>query len=105
MSKVLYRYEIEYRSEDGDTSIHLRELPVIRETEKCYFISRNYYEILGKGYGEKRVRKDAHNTYAFDTKLKAKEHFIRRTHKRIRWFEFWTEECEKALKLIEDEKV
>lgn len=94
----LYRYEIEYQSEDGPTRVYLREIPVIRETEKTYFIKRDYYSVAVRA-----VKKDAYNTYAYDTKEKAKEHFIRRTNKRIAWFDFWTEECRKALKLIEEE--
>lgn len=105
MSKLLYRYEIEYKSEDGDTSVYLRELPVIRETEKTYFINRTYYQLLRQGYGEKRVLKDAHNTYAYNTKEKAKQHFIRRTQRRIDWFDFWKEECEKGLELIQTMEV
>lgn len=96
---VLYRYEIEYKSEDGDTAIHLREFPVIRETEHTYFIKRFYW-----GDAERPVKKNAYNTYAYNTKEKAKQHFIRRTHKRISWYEYWTEECEKALALIEKEQ-
>lgn len=97
MGKVLYRYDINYTSEDGPTSIELREYPVVRETEKCYFIRR-----VAWSHHERRVLRDAHNTYAFSTKEAAKNHFIRRTHTRIRWFEFWTRECETALKLIEE---
>jgi len=97
-TEILYRYEIEYQSEDGPTSIQLREIPVIRETDKCYFVKRFYW-----GDAERRISKDAYNTYAFNTKDKAKQHFIRRTNKRIAWFEFWTKECEKALELIEQE--
>lgn len=41
MSKVLYRYEIRYTNyDDGETDIMLLELPVIRETERTYFIQR-----------------------------------------------------------------
>lgn len=90
---VLYRYEIEYKSEDGDTSVHLREFKVIEETEKTYVI-RTYWR-------NKRVKKDAYNSYAYAQKDKALAHFIRRTNKRIAWFEFWQEECEKAVKLAE----
>lgn len=97
MTKVLYRYEIEYQSEDGPTNIRLREIPVLRETEKCYFIARYYW-----GSQEKRVLKNAYNTYAYASKEAAKQHFIRRTHKRISWFEFWIEECKKGLELIEE---
>lgn len=96
---ILYRYEIEYKSEDGPTSIQLREIPVIRETAKMYYVKRFYW-----GDAERGIKKDAYNTYAFNTKEKAKQHFIRRTHKRISWFEFWIEECQKALELIEEEQ-
>lgn len=96
--KKLYRYEIEYTSEDGDTRIRLREYPVIRETDFCYFINPFYYP-----HKEKRVLKTAMNTYAFDSKEKAKDHFIRRTNTRIKWFRFWIEECEKGLELIKEE--
>lgn len=98
MNKILYRYEISYSSEDGPTSIMLREFPVIRETEKTYFIHTFY------GYREKRVPKTAHNAYAFESKDDAKQHFIRRTNKRIGWFEYWIKECNKGLKLIEEKK-
>ena len=95
---ILYRYEIEYQSEDGPTSIQLRELPVIRETDKMYYVKRFYW-----GDAERGIKKAAYNTYAYATKERAKQHFIRRTHKRISWFEFWIEECQKALELIEEE--
>lgn len=97
---VLYRYEIEYKSEDGPTTIHLRELPVIRETDKCYFIRRYYL-----GDAERRILKDAYNTYAYATEGQAKQHFIRRTNTRIAWYEYWIKECQKALKLIQGEEV
>lgn len=94
MTNVLYRYEIAYKSEDGDTSVYLRELKVLDETERTYLIENRYWQ-------KKRVRKGAHNTYAYPTKEAALKHFVRRTSKRIGWFEFWQEECEKALKLAE----
>ena len=98
MQKILYRYEIEYSNPyDPSTSIRLRELPVIRETEKCYFIKRFYW---GK---ERRVLKDAHDTYAYDNKEDAKNHFKRRTRKRVSWYDYWIKECNKGLKLIEKE--
>lgn len=96
----LYRYEIEYKSEDGDTQVLLRELDVVRETKHTYFISYPYpYSVVFKGK-LKRVSKNAYNTFAYDTKEKAKEHFNRRTFRRIQWFEYWKEECEKALEII-----
>ena len=96
--KILYRYEIEYKNEDGDTAIHLREFPVIRETEYTYFIDPIIIGIPREA--KKRVSKTANKTYAYSTKEEAKKHFISRTETRIAWFEFWTEECKKALELI-----
>lgn len=95
---MLYRYEIEYKNDDGDTQIRFNKYPVIRETEHCYFINPAYYP-----HKEKRVLKSAYNTYAYDTEEKAKDHFIRRTNTRIKWFKFWIEECEKGLELIKEE--
>ena len=97
MTKILYRYEIDYKSEDGDTNIRLLELPVIRETEKMYYIKKNHW-----GDELRRVSKFAYSTYAFNTKEKAKSHFINRTHTHIRWYEYWTEECKKAIELIQE---
>lgn len=101
---TLYRYEIEYKNEDDDTQVILRELPILRETEHTFFIGHQYQtsEVFGRKL--KRVSKTAMNTYAYDTKEKAKEHFIRRTQKRIDWFEFWMEECKKGLELIKEIK-
>lgn len=93
--KNLYRYEIEYTSEDSETDINLRELPVIRETLYCYFVNPYYYP-----HKERRILKTALNTYAYDTKEKAKDHFIRRTQNRIKWYEFWIDECKKGLEII-----
>ena len=95
---VLYRYEIEYKSEDGDTNVFLREIKVIDETEKTYVIQNRYWQ-------KKRVKKDAYNSYAYAQKDKALAHFIRRTTKRIAWFEFWQEECEKAIELAKEIEV
>lgn len=95
MIKTLYRYEIEYsNADDPETRVNLTEHPVIRETEHSYFIKRYRFGSL-----ERRVGKNAYNTFAYDTKEKAKEHFVRRTTKRISWFTFWIEQCEKALEI------
>jgi hypothetical protein len=98
--KILYRYEIEYKSYDDDTTIRLREFKCFRETEHTYFISSEYAYLFGGK--EKRVRKDADNTYAYDTKKKAVEHFVRRTNTRIKWYKYWIEECKKGLDLIKE---
>lgn len=93
----LYRYEIEYKSYDDDTQIRLREFDVIKQTQYAYYIYPTYYQ--GK---LRRVRKTAMNTFAYDTKEKAKENFISRTNKRVRWYHYWIEECKKGLELIEN---
>lgn len=99
----LYRYEIEYKNEDGDTDVRLIKYPVIRETEYTYFIHLpTYARFSGR---LKRVLKNAYNTFAYDTKEKALEHFNRRTFRRIQWFEFWKEECEKALEIAKGIKI
>lgn len=99
--KTLYRYEIEYQSYDGDTEVRLIELPVFRETEFTYFVGHQYQTSEMFGRKLRRVLKNAMNTYAYDTKEKALENFKIRTSKRIKWYEFWKEECEKALKIAE----
>lgn len=96
--KTLYRYEIRYTGEDGDTKVYLREFPVERETKHTYFIDKLVYGI--RISREKRISKTAYNTFAYDTKEKAKDHFVRRTQRRIEWFKFWSDECKRALKLI-----
>lgn len=93
----LYRYEIEYTSEDGSTNVHLMEHQVVRETEASYCIRPHYRD--------KWIRKTSHNGWAQITKQRAKDHFIRRTSKRIQWFDFWKEECEKALEIIKNKEV
>lgn len=99
--KILYRYEIEYTSEDNETQIRLMKLPVFRETEYTFFVGHQYQTSEAFGRKLRRVSKTAMNTYAFDTKEEARKHFIRRTKTRVRWFEFWIEECKKGLELIE----
>lgn len=95
--KVLYRYEISYKNYEDDTDIYLRELKVLQETDKTYLVQNHYYQ-------KKRIRKSSYNAYAHAQKEKALEHFVRRTNKRIRWYEYWTEECKKSLELAENMK-
>lgn len=103
--KTLYRYEISYSNIDDGTDIKLKEYPVLKETEHTYWICR---EVIGypNDYNKlrKRISKNAYNTFAFDTKEKAKEHFIRRNNKRLDWFAYWKEEIEKGLVLIKEIK-
>lgn len=95
MSKVLYRYEIQYKNFDGDpTSIELREYRIIKETDRSYCI-RPYFR-------DKWIRKNTYNAFAHTTTQDAKDHFIRRTNKRIGWYKFWLEECQRALELIKE---
>lgn len=94
-TQVLYRYEIEYKSYDGDTNVHLREHRVLFETDKTYVIEIN-------AWTTKRIRKTSYNAYAHAQKDKALDHFIRRTNKRVSWYEFWQEECKKAIELAKE---
>lgn len=102
--KNLYRYEIQYQNTDGDeTKVYLREFEVKRETESSYFVELpTYARFSGK---LKRINKNAYNTFAYDTKEKALDHFKRRTFRRIQWFDYWKEECEKALEIAETIKL
>lgn len=95
MGKVLYRYEIEYTSEDGPTSLQLRELKIIADKPKTYVVQIVHWR------PNKVVRKDTPNAYAHPTKKAALEHFKRRTWSRIRWYEFWRRECETAIGLAD----
>lgn len=96
--KKLYRYEIQYKTFDSDTEVVLKEYQVERETDCTYFIRRYGYEhYTGK---LKLVRKNAYNAFAYDSKEEAMQHFKRRTQRRIEWFGYWKEECEKALEII-----
>ena len=100
----IYRYEIQYSDSDGNyTQVLLREYPVLRETEHTYFIDNPRYSALVFDKKEKQVRKDAMNTFAYNTKEKAKENFIRRTTTRLSWYKYWIKECKKGLKLIKNE--
>jgi len=99
--KTLYRFEIEYKNAYGDTQVLLREFPVLQETEATYVVGYPYQASEAFGRKVKKVSKTAMNTYAYDTLEKAKDHFIRRTQKRIKWFNFWIEECKEGLELIE----
>ena len=95
MSKVLYRYEIGYKNyDDGDTRVYLREFTVLEETDKTYLIKTSYWQ-------KKRIRKTSYNAYAHNQKEKALDHFIRRTCKRVDWYEFWIKECKKSIQLAE----
>lgn len=95
MGKVLYRYELEYTSEDGPTNVDLREIPVLQETDKTYLVQNRYWQ-------KKRVRKDTPNAYAHATKEAALDHFKRRQANRIRWYEFYQRECERGLEIAEE---
>jgi hypothetical protein len=76
--KVLFRYIRKPQSQydwDGvlDTKlieVELREFSVVRETLKCYFIKI--------GIKEKRILKDAKNTFAYLDKEDAIRNFFRR---------------------------
>lgn len=96
--KKLYRYEIDYLSQDNETQVNLTDHPIIRETEHTYFIKKHTWSTLVL----RRVSKTAFNTFAYITKREAKDHFVRRTTKRISWYKYWLRECEKGLELIKE---
>ncbi len=98
---ILYRYEIQYGNYEEENDIILRTFPVIKETECFYFIDNPKPTAGNK---PKRVSKITGHTYAHATLKEARERFIIRTEERVRWYRYWIEECEKALKLIEDKK-
>lgn len=102
--KVLYRYEIEYsNADDPDTRVELRKYNVVKETDHSYFIRYPYpYSQVFKGK-LRRVSKNAYNTFAYDSKEKAEQHFVRRTTKRISWYKYWIEQCENGLEIISNE--
>ena len=96
----LYRYEIEYSSiDDSETKVNLIEYSVFRETEHTYFVGIQYQTHIFSSKKLRRVSKNAYNAFAYDSKEKAMEHFIRRTNKRIGWYKYWIKECEKALEI------
>lgn len=81
---ILYRYTSNVWSLFDDEGIFLEESEirepkvtlstynVIRETKHCYFIK------LTKTSKEKRILKDAKNTFAYDTKAKALNNYKHR---------------------------
>jgi hypothetical protein len=97
----LYRYEISYKSYEDETDVYCREIPIIKETDCFYFIAP-IKPVAGDK--PKRVSKSSMRAYAYSTKQEAKEHFIRRTNRRIDWYEFWIKECQKGLEIIESKK-
>lgn len=101
--KEIYRYEIDYKSDDNETGVRLKKYQVIRETEHNYFINHLYQHGVSKP--TKRVSRTARNTFAYNTIEKARKHFIRRTEKRLSWYKYWIKECEKGLEIIKELKV
>lgn len=91
--KLLYRYEIDYSNHNWPTKIELLRYPVVRETEKSYFIDVFRYK-------PKRVSKTSSKAYAFSTKEAALARFEARIAKRISWYEYWLSECRKAQSLL-----
>ena len=102
--KKLYRYEIDYLSQDNETGVDLREHPVIRETEHTYFIKQSAHSTKLKQIRKLRLNESEEyfNRFAYTTKKGARIHFQRRTMKRISWYKYWIKECEKALEIIKE---
>lgn len=98
--KKLYRYVIEYKTVDSDTSVVLQEYNVVAETEKTYFIDTQSDDIKRVLKLDKNQTGEYTKRFAYATKKDAMLNFVARTKKRIRWYEFWIKECKKAEKLI-----
>ena len=102
-SNVLYRFvthlESEYdyigfKVEKSEYKyLKLLELPIIKETEKGYWIDIN-------GYKKRFVHKER-GKFAYNDKEKALMHFIERQHKRIN---FGIDELYKALNALQEIK-
>jgi len=101
--KFLYRYEIKYGLGRQDqefyiaTDVALMKYKIYRETQSSYFIRPKLSDDKLK-----RVAKFARATFAYTSKEKAKENFIKRTEKRIEILKFFKSECKKALKVIKN---
>lgn len=77
--KYIYRYERRYHDEyasENTISINLKKFAVIKETKCTYLI-----KVLNNK--EKRVFKNAKNSFAFDTVEKARTNFINRCKRQI----------------------
>lgn len=101
--KQLYRYVIEYSSSElcSETKIILKTYTVLKETDCFYYIDKQ--ETRFGGYSMLRaikVGKNVKNTFAYDDKNKAQKNFIKRTESRIGYLNYFTDECETALKII-----
>lgn len=103
--KELYRYEIEYsNTELGiDTDIKLNIYTVLRETDFFYYIDKNEpkHRYFYTPKINKKIGKNVKNTFAYDTKEKAKLNFIKRTESRIGYLNYFKHQCKIALKIIE----
>lgn len=93
---TLYRYRAEYETEDSFSGFRLLTYPVVKQTDKSYFIIGDDYS--GK---LKRVPKSAFNAWAHSTKKAAFEHLRRRLDTRIKWYHYWLENCENTLKVMD----
>ena len=76
--KCLYRYSDGHRLEYNScySKPWLDSIPILRETEKSYFIEYDRPE-------GKRVPKDGRNLFAFDTKEKAWHNYVCRKNKQV----------------------
>ena len=106
----LYRYEIEYSGDGQETSVELREYEVIRETEQTYFIQKTKYPVLDnklkrvlkiRDYGNGCEESGINNRFAYLSKKDAMMNFKIRTEKRVSWYRYWSNECKKALEIVD----
>ena len=79
----LYRYQLVYNYETEKADLKLESFPVVRESEKSYWIQLS--ELFPER--QKVVRKDARKTYAYSTQKKALYSYIRRTTNRVQYLQ------------------
>lgn len=89
--KELYRYVVEYPSEEEVLGIRLKYYRVIKETDSSFLID------MGK---LRWVRKGSLRGYAKVSKEEALDDLKRRLTKQIEWNKFWLKNQERALKTV-----
>lgn len=94
----LYRYSIVYNEECYPPDYVMLDYYIIRETEKCYWVS--YSE---SWRNPKRISKHTvtqiTGKYATTKELALKQ-FKWRLEKRLRWYNYWTNTCKNVLQKI-----
>ena len=82
------------------TSIYIEKQYVIKETEKCFFLSTYMYS---KKW-QKRILKSSVNSsrwFCAETEDYAIKQLYNRTLKRIDWFNYYLTTCKDAIKILD----